>query len=105
VWGVVREGLGESEEGIKDIFPLSLPHCFYLCLLELGGESKGKLGGAWRSLKERTKRSLEERAKRSLKERTKRSLEERTKATIYLNLQDSRAKEVIPNPNSLISLG
>jgi hypothetical protein len=50
VWSVVRDGLGESEEGIKDIFPLSFPHCFYLCLLELGGES----------LKERTKRSLEE---------------------------------------------
>jgi hypothetical protein len=54
VWDVVREGLGESEEGIKDIFPLSFPHCFYLCLLELGGESKGKLEGeckfvrAWR---------------------------------------------------------
>jgi hypothetical protein len=92
VWGVVREGLGESEEGIKDIFPLSFPHCFYLCLLELGGESKGKLGGAKRSLKERTKRSLEERAKRSLKERTKRSLEERTKATIYLNFQLARFK-------------
>jgi hypothetical protein len=43
VWGVVREGLGESEEGIKDIFPLSFPHCFYLCLLELGGESKEEL--------------------------------------------------------------
>jgi hypothetical protein len=71
VWGVVRDGLGESEEGIKDIFPLSFPHCFYLCLLELGGESKGKLGGAKRSLEEfeeRTKRSLEERAKRSLEE-------------------------------------
>jgi hypothetical protein len=52
VWGVVREGLGKSEEGIKDIFPLSLPHCFYLCLLELGGESKGKLEGAKRSLEE-----------------------------------------------------
>jgi hypothetical protein len=52
VWGVVRKGLGESEEGIKDIFPLSFPHCFYLCLLELGGESKGKLGGAKRSLEE-----------------------------------------------------
>jgi hypothetical protein len=81
---VVREGLGESEEEIKDIFPLSFPHCFYLCLLELGG--------AKRSLKERTKRSLEERAKRSLKERTKRSLEERTKATIYLNFQLARFK-------------
>jgi hypothetical protein len=46
VWGVVRDGLGESEEGIKDIFPLSFPHCFYLCLLELGGEIKGNLGGA-----------------------------------------------------------
>jgi hypothetical protein len=45
VWGVVRDGLGESEEGIKDIFPLSFTHCFYLCLLELGGESTGKLGG------------------------------------------------------------
>jgi hypothetical protein len=45
VWGVVRDGLGESEEGIKDIFPLSFPHCFYLCFLELGGESKGELGG------------------------------------------------------------
>jgi hypothetical protein len=52
VWGVVRDGLGESEEGIKYIFPLSFPHCFYLCLLELGGESKGKLGGAKRSLEE-----------------------------------------------------
>jgi hypothetical protein len=99
VWGVVREGLGESEEGIKDIFPLSFPHCFYLCLLELGGESKGKLEEsgfveerAKRSLKERTKRSLEERAKRSLKERTKRSLEERTKATIYLKFQLARFK-------------
>jgi hypothetical protein len=65
VWSVVSDGLGESEEGIKDIFPLSFPHCFYLCLLELGGESKGELGrreqrGAWRSLKERAKRSLEE---------------------------------------------
>jgi hypothetical protein len=48
VWGVVREGLGESEEGIKDIFPLSFPHCFYLCLLELGGERKGKLEGECR---------------------------------------------------------
>jgi hypothetical protein len=96
---VVKEELGESEEGIKDIFLFSFPHCFYLCLLELGGERKGKLGGAKRSLKERTKRSLEE--------RTKRSLKERTKATIYLtfNLQDSSAKEVSPNPNSLISLG
>jgi hypothetical protein len=45
VWGVVRDGLGESEEGIKDIFPLSFPHCLYFCLLELGGESKGELGG------------------------------------------------------------
>jgi hypothetical protein len=45
VWSVVRDGLGESEEGIKYIFPLSFPHCFYLCLLELGGESKGELGG------------------------------------------------------------
>jgi hypothetical protein len=45
VWSVVRDGLGESEEGIKDIFPLSFPHCFYLCLLELGGENKGELGG------------------------------------------------------------
>jgi hypothetical protein len=44
--------LGKSEEGIKDIFPLSLPHCFYLCLLELGGESKRNLGGAKRSLEE-----------------------------------------------------
>jgi hypothetical protein len=44
VWSVVRDGLGESEEGVKDIFPLSFPHCFYLCLLELGGESKGELG-------------------------------------------------------------
>ena len=84
MWGVVRDGLGESEEGIKDIFPFSFPHCFYLCLLELGGESKGKLGGAKRSLKEKTKRSLEERAKRSL--------EERTKATIYLNFQLARFK-------------
>jgi hypothetical protein len=25
VWSVVRDGLGESEEGIKDIFTLSLP--------------------------------------------------------------------------------
>jgi hypothetical protein len=49
VWGVVRDGLGESEEGIKDIFPLSFPHYFYLCLLELGGDSKGK---AWRSKEE-----------------------------------------------------
>ena len=47
MWGVVREGLGENEEGIKDIFPLSFPCCFYLCLLELGGESKGKLEGEW----------------------------------------------------------
>ena len=62
---MVRDGLGESD-GIKEIFPLSFPHCFYLCLLELGGESKGELGGE--SLKERTKRSLEERAKRNLKE-------------------------------------
>jgi hypothetical protein len=84
VWGVVRDGLGESEEGIKYICPLSFPHCFYLCFLELGGESKGKLGGAKRSLKERTKKSLEERAKRSL--------EERTKATIYLNFQLARFK-------------
>jgi hypothetical protein len=45
VWSVVRDGLGESDEGIKDIFPLSFPHCFYLCLLELGGESKEELGG------------------------------------------------------------
>jgi hypothetical protein len=45
VWSVVRDGLRESEEGIKDIFPLSFPHCFYLCLLELGGESKEELGG------------------------------------------------------------
>ena len=45
MWRGVRDGLGESEEGIKDIFPLSFPHCFYLCLLELGGESKGELGG------------------------------------------------------------
>ena len=52
MWGVVRDGLGESDEGIKDIFPLSFPHCFYLCFLELGGESKGKLGGAKRSLEE-----------------------------------------------------
>ena len=58
MWGVVRDRLGESEGGIKDISPLSFPHCFYLCLLELGGESKGELGGE--SLKERTKRSLEE---------------------------------------------
>jgi hypothetical protein len=71
---VVRDGLGESEEGIKDIFPLSFPHCFYLCLLELGGESKGELGGE--SLKERTKRSLEERAKRSLEELEGESKEE-----------------------------
>jgi len=52
VWGVVREGLGESEEGIKDIFPLSFLHCFYLCLLELRGESKVELGGEKRSLEE-----------------------------------------------------
>jgi hypothetical protein len=45
VWSVVRDGLGESEEGIKDIFLLSFPHCFCLCLLELGGESKEELGG------------------------------------------------------------
>ena len=45
MWGVVREGLGESE-GIKEIFPLSFPHCFYLCLLELGGESKGEVESA-----------------------------------------------------------
>jgi hypothetical protein len=44
--------LGESEEGIKDILPRSFPHCFYLCLLELGGESKGKLGRAKRILEE-----------------------------------------------------
>ena len=43
MWRVVRDGLGESEEGIKYIFPFSFPHCFYLCLLELGGESKGEL--------------------------------------------------------------
>jgi hypothetical protein len=79
--------LGESEEGIKDIFPLSFPHCFYLCLLELGGKSKGKLGGAKRSLEE-----LEGENKEELEERAKRSLEERTKATIYLNFQLARFK-------------
>jgi hypothetical protein len=47
VWGVVREGLGESEEGIKDVSPLSFPHCFYLCLPELGGESNGKFEREW----------------------------------------------------------
>ena len=47
MWSVVRDGLGESEEGIKDIFPLSFPHWFYLCLLELGEESKGKPEGEW----------------------------------------------------------
>jgi hypothetical protein len=60
VWSVVRDGLGESEEGIKDIFPLSFPHRFYLCLLELGEESKGKLGGAKRSLEELEGESKEE---------------------------------------------
>jgi hypothetical protein len=97
---VVRDGLGESEEGIKDIFPLSFPHCFYLCLLELGGESKGELGGE--SLKERTKRSLEE-----LEGESKEELggEQRQPSISTFNLQDSRAKEVSPNPNSLISLG
>ena len=100
MWGVVRDGLGESEEGIKDIFPLSFPHCFYLCLLELGGESKGELGGE--SLKERTKRSLEE-----LEGESKEELggEQRQPSISTFNLQDSRAKEVSPNPNSLISLG
>jgi hypothetical protein len=88
MWGVVREGLGETEEGIKDIFPLSLPHCFYVFASPWRREKRK----AWRSLKERTKRSLEERAKRSLKERTKRSLEERTKETIYLNFQLARFK-------------
>jgi hypothetical protein len=97
---VVSDGLGESEEGIKDIFPLSFPHCFYLCLLELGGESKGELGGE--SLKERTKRSLEE-----LEGESKEELggEQRQPSISTFNLQDSRAKEVSPNPNSLISLG
>ena len=97
---MVRDGLGESEEGIKDIFPLSFPHCFYLCLLELGGESKGELGGE--SLKERTKRSLEE-----LEGESKEELggEQRQPSISTFNLQDSRAKEVSPNPNSLISLG
>jgi hypothetical protein len=97
---VVSDGLGESEERIKDIFPLSFPHCFYLCLLELGGESKGELGGE--SLKERTKRSLQE-----LEGESKEELggEQRKPSISTFNLQDSRAKEVIPNPNSLISLG
>jgi hypothetical protein len=49
--------------------------------------------------------SLEERAKESLEELAKRSLEKRTKASIYLKFQLSRAKEVSPNSNSLISLG
>jgi hypothetical protein len=97
---VVSDGLGKSEEGIRDIFPLSFPHCFYLCLLELGGESKGELGGE--SLKERTKRSLEE-----LEGESKEELggEQRQPSISTFNLQDSRAKEVSPNPNSLISLG
>ena len=96
---MVSDGLGESEEGIKYIFPLSFPHCFYLCLLELGGESKGELGGE--SLKERTKRSLEE-----LEGESKEELggEQRQPSISTFNLQDSRAKEVSPNPNSLISL-
>jgi hypothetical protein len=97
---VVSEGLGESEEGIKDIFPLSFPHCFYLCLLELGGERKGELGRE--SLKERTKRSLEE-----LEGESKEELggEQRQPSISTFNLQDSRVKEVSPNANSLISLG
>jgi hypothetical protein len=42
VWGVVREGLGESEEGIKDIFPLLfliVSICFCLILEERAKKS------------------------------------------------------------------
>jgi hypothetical protein len=98
VWGVVREGLGESEEGIKDIFPLSFPHCFYLCLLELGGESKGKLEGEWlggeskEELEGENKEELGGESKEEFEGENKEELGGENKTTIYLKFQLARFK-------------